>query len=82
MFPAFSRAVTLKQNRKKSSKINKANKSNRLGVEKRGNVLYCSINGASVYQSAFEPFGGNRVGVRIDKKQTVEFDNVIVTVER
>ena len=67
---------------KKSSKINKANKSNRLSIEKRGNILYCYINGASVYKSAFEPFGGNRVGLRIDKNQAVEFDNVIVTVER
>ena len=67
---------------KKSGKINKKNGLNRLSVEKRGNTLYCYINGARVYQSAFEPFRGNRVGFRIDKNQAVEFDNVIVKIEQ
>ena len=67
---------------KKSSKINKNMRLNRLRVEKRGNTLYCYINGAKVYQTKFEPFAGNRVGVRIDNKQAVEFDNIIVKVEQ
>jgi hypothetical protein len=67
---------------KKSGKINKKNGLNRLSVEKRGNTLYCYINGARVYKSAFEPFSGNRVGFRIDKNQAVEFDNVIVKIEQ
>ena len=67
---------------KKSDKINKNSKLNRLSVEKKGNILYCYINGARVYQSTFEPFPGNRVGLRIDKKQAVEFENVIVEVEQ
>lgn len=66
---------------KKSGKINKKNRLNRLSVEKRGNTLYCYINGARVYKSAFEPFSGNRVGFRIDKNQAVAFDNVIVKIE-
>ncbi len=67
---------------KKSGKINKKNGLNRLSVEKRGNTLYCYINGARVYKSAFETFRGNRVGFRVDKNQAVEFDNVIVKIEQ
>lgn len=67
---------------KKSSKINENMRLNRLSVEKRGNTLYCYINGARVYQTKFEPFSGNRVGIRIDNKQAIEFDNIIVKVEQ
>jgi len=67
---------------KKSSKVIKANRLNRIGVEKRGNTLYCYINGTSVYQTAFEPFNGSRVGFRVDKKQAAEFDNLIVRVKQ
>ena len=66
---------------KKSGKINKKNRLNKLRVEKRGKILYCYINGAKVYKSAFEPFSGNRVGFCIDKNQAVEFDNVVVKIE-
>jgi len=66
---------------KKSSKIIKNNRLNKLSVERRGNALFCYINGTRVYRSAFEPFRGNRVGFRIDKNQVAEFDDLVVKVE-
>jgi hypothetical protein len=67
---------------KKSSKVIKGNNLNRLGVAKRGNILYCYVNGARVYQTAFEPFSGSRAGFRVDKNQAIEFDNFVVKVKR
>ncbi len=67
---------------KKSSKINRGNVSNLLSVEKKGNTLYCYINGGLVYQSPFETFAGNKIGFRIDKNQAAEFDNLMVKVAK
>ncbi len=67
---------------KKSGKVIQGDSLNRLSVEKKGNVLYCYVNGTRVYQTAFESFDGSRAGFRVDKNQAIEFDNFVVKVKR
>lgn len=59
--------------------INRYNSTNTLTVEKKGDQLQFLINESIVGKIKFEPFFGNRVGFTVWNKQTINFDDLIVT---
>jgi len=59
--------------------INRFNSTNKLTVEKKGDKLQFFINDSFVGKIKFEPFFGNRVGFSVWNKQTISFNDLIVT---
>lgn len=72
----FSEIITWKE----SPHINKYKSANRLSIRKRGNYLEFYINGNLVDRANFERFMGKNTGFIIEKKQTIEIEDVVVKV--
>jgi hypothetical protein len=54
---------------------------NKLAIEKEDDQLMFHINDVFVGKARFEPLFGNRIGFIIYNKQTITFDDLIVTVK-
>lgn len=63
----------------RSTYIKKGNTDNRLTVVKSGMQLQFFINGHHVGDAPFEKFFGNNIGLYNSSKQTVTFDNFLIT---
>ncbi len=64
---------------KKSKYIKQNRSTNKLGVKKVGNRIYFYINNNQVDSMSFQPFMGNKVGYRIDMRQAIEIQDLVVT---
>jgi hypothetical protein len=61
--------------------INKFNSTNKLSFEKKGDQMMFYINDLFVGKVPFEPLFGNGIGFIVSNKQTIAFDDIIVTVK-
>ena len=59
--------------------INRFNSTNKLTIEKKGSELLFLINDNFVGKIAFEPFFGNSIGFTVWNKQTIIFDDLVIT---
>ncbi|MCP3924830.1 MAG: hypothetical protein GY714_19810 [Desulfobacterales bacterium] len=64
---------------KRNKSINKNNSTNKLGLKKVGNKIYFYINNNQVDSMKFQPFMGNKIGYRIDMRQAVEIQDLVVS---
>ena len=59
--------------------INRFNSTNKLTIEKKDSELLFLINDNLVGKIAFEPFFGNLIGFTVWNKQTIIFDDLVIT---
>jgi hypothetical protein len=64
-----------------SNSIKKLTSNNKLAIEKEDDKMLFYINGIFVGRAPFEPLFGNRIGFSVEDKQTIAFDDLIVTVK-
>jgi hypothetical protein len=61
--------------------INKFNSTNKLAINKESDQIIFYINDMFAGKTQFEPFFGNYIGFIVYNKQTIAFDDLVVTVK-
>lgn len=66
----------------RSKAVNKGNAKNQLEIQKRGARARLVVNGEKVDEAPCFDFPGQWVGFRVDKRQEIEFDDLVVEIDR
>lgn len=62
--------------------INSSNQTNKLTIKKEGNQIQYFINDNFVGRTQFQPFFGNYLGFMVYSKQTIAFDDLVVSTKK